>query len=377
MWLNLLPVQSVGPVQAPGHDLRHPGFVPGQLVEVRVQESQESGSLVIVIKGIPFHASSVIGPLRPGHSFQARVEQAEGPIVLNIMAPLSAPASVALSGISGGSPARVHDPVAAWLKELLPVQGSVTDGLDRLIAALRRSGSSEAPLLPHFEALRAAITLDPRELNGARIEAALRRLGLQHEHDLLARLAGSNHAPAGHAPAGPTLKSILLALVETYGHGPIGKTAERVREAEKVLHVLERIQVLTILNGPAGGVAAFELPLGDRSAHVYIEPEAGRDVKGAHDRTHRVVTLLALPTLGLVRAEALLASKQISVRILVERPDVESLVAASLPALEATLAAQGYMVASLSAGQAAADVLAGEDLKARVIPDRNLINLSV
>src|SRR5579885_2486280 len=113
--VQAVPAVSPSASRAGGQDNR-PSFVPGELVTLRVQQAERPGSLIILIKGIPFHATSSAGPLKPGDVLQARVEEAGGQVLLRL---LDRPEVLPQQGLSDSG---MTEQEIIWLKRLLPTE---------------------------------------------------------------------------------------------------------------------------------------------------------------------------------------------------------------------------------------------------------------
>lgn len=150
-------------------------------------------------------------------------------------------------------------------------------------------------------------------------------------------------------------------------------------DAQQVLTLIERTQVLALLNGQAGQPILFDLPLAcGGQVRLYLEERGGGE-GGSRDlpRSSRIVTLLTLDGLGPLRVETLLTGRRLSARFLLDRPEVREQVAGYLPALEASLSARGYHVEVLATDLGEPHVMRGDDLKAKSLPRVNLVHRKV
>lgn len=370
MLVDIHAVPAVAPSRTGGQEVRPP-FVPGELVDVRVQEAERPGSLIILIKGIPFQAVSYAGPLKAGEVFQARVEQTEGRLLLRLQ-PGDLP-----SPSSDTSTDQVADGAILWLRRLLPAEESFTAALDRLIDNLRMTVRTEpmrAQWLGRLEGLLAKILLHGEHLDGRQLKNALRDLGLQYESHL-ARLIQRDGQLPSPLPE-PTLKSWLLEQVRTEQRSnATAAPSTWLKQAEEVIKALDRTQVLNVVNLASGQPLVLTLPLTDGKVLLYIDPQPKG--QGADDEpAHRFSTILELDGLGRVRVDAVLTGKRLSARILLDRAETESFVASKLFGLTEALSSKGYVI-DVSAIRGGEEILNGEDLKSRALPHRPLVNVDV
>ncbi len=184
-----------------------------------------------------------------------------------------------------------------------------------------------------------------------------------------------------------TAKGRLAAILSEFDaqgpptHTGSGAVTGWVREAQEVLRLIERTQVVNSMNAQSGQPLVFELPMGWQGAssvRFYVER---RDEGGGHSaergpRPYRVVTMLDIEQMGAVRVDALFTGKQVSARVFVDRPDVERTATTMLPQLQAGLSAKGFTVEALSASVADKADVKGEDLDVKAMPKRRLLNLT-
>ena len=176
----------------------------------------------------------------------------------------------------------------------------------------------------------------------------------------------------------------ILAEFESRGQGSAATTGVLhgwSRDANDVLRLIERTQVVNSMNAQNGQPLVFELPLGWQGAssvRLYVErrEEGGGGTEGRGPRPYRVVTMLDVEQLGAVRVDALFTGKQVSARVFVDRPEVERTVTKMLPQLQAGLAAKGFTVEALSASVAETPNVKGEELDVKTMPKRRLLNLT-
>jgi len=140
-------------------------FTPGESVRATVLEMQDAGKLLILVKGLALTARSLAGPLQPGQVIQARVERAEGQILLKLELPPQSGEvrQPALSENGTGGRSSSQGRIGQALSEQAVVAGpSIPDlsGQAELPGGLYQKGQS-APSLPiqtgeHFLAVPAA-----------------------------------------------------------------------------------------------------------------------------------------------------------------------------------------------------------------------------
>lgn len=356
----MLPALSL--IAESGRPLDGPLLTPGESVRVTVLSTDDDGRLVILVKGTPLTAVSEVGTIPPGQVLTARVELLDGRLALRLE-----PAAGVAAGAAEAGGARDE---------------TVGESLARLLAAFGTAGDEPA-LTPQLRAELLALTerlaLPSGPLSAERVREAVLTLGLQHEHDLALRLL-ERGSLAGE-PGATTLKAwVLAALAQLTPEGRDGAPVW-AGHLERLAHALERMQALTVLKDGQGQPLLFELALawgGASPARLYVEERAGKGQSGRDDgRRWSLATVLELDGLGPVRVNAVLAGRRIGARLLVERPEVERAVAALLPLLLEGLAAQGFEVEALTAGLADLATLRGEDLRARTLSGRALVNVRV
>ena len=236
-------VQTPIPSQAEGQGPQRLAlFVPGDMVEATVVTALDTGSLLIMVKGIPVRATSQVLNLKPGEVFQARVELVDGQTILKVEQRVPASGQAQTIVTTPASPARI----AEILRTLLPAPAAESLGprLEHLTNAVReaaRQGSLPQNAAVQFERLLQRFALTPAQVTGGTLKDAMLALGLQHEQGLL---KGS---------ADPTLKGWLM---ERLAAAP---GAQWVTEAGAALAGLERLQVLNTLNMQTGQPVAFEI----------------------------------------------------------------------------------------------------------------------
>ncbi|TAJ08739.1 MAG: flagellar hook-length control protein FliK [Nitrospirae bacterium] len=172
--------------------------------------------------------------------------------------------------------------------------------------------------------------------------------------------------------AKPSGASSLSGNSEPEGSGRGGW----IRDAQQVLTLIERTQVLAVLNGQAGQPILFELPFANGGqARIYVE-ERTAGGRGSQDqaRSYNVVTLLELDGLGALRVDTLLTGKRLSARFLLDHPEVRQRVAGYLPALNTSLSAKGYQVDVLAADVGEPQQVRGDDVRARAVPRVSLVS---
>ena len=152
-----------------------------------------------------------------------------------------------------------------------------------------------------------------------------------------------------------------------------------MKEAQEVLKLIERTQVVNTLNTQSGQPLVFELPVawpGASAMRLYVERrEEGPGRHGNGPRPYRIVTMLELPEIGPIRVDAVFTGKKVTGRVLVERSDVGRLVTGMLPMLHEGLTAQGFVVEGLSASVAEPAHVRGEELDVKSVPHRRLLNV--
>jgi hypothetical protein len=184
-----------------------------------------------------------------------------------------------------------------------------------------------------------------------------------------------------------TAKGRLAAILSEFGTRgvPTQTTGNALtgwaREANEVLRLIERTQVVNSMNAQSGQPMVFELPMGWQGAssvRFYVErrDEGGGAAGDRGPRPYRVVTMLDLEQMGSVRVDALFTGKQVSARVFVDRPEIERIVTKMLPLLHAGLSAKGFRVDALSASVAETPSVKGADLDVKAMPKRRLINLT-
>lgn len=247
-------VQAPIPSQVEGQGPQRPAlFVPGDLVEATVVTTRDTGSLVIMVKGIPVQATSQVLNLKPGEVFLARVELVDGQTILKVEQRIPASGQAQAMAATQAGPTRI----AEILRTLLPAPPAESLGprLEQLTNAVReaaRQGSVPQNAAVQFERLLQRFALTPAQVTGGTLKDAMLALGLQHEQSLL---KGS---------AGPTLKGWLMARLAA------APGAQWITEAGAALAGLERLQALNTLNMQTGQPVAFEIlgPLLKKLTHA-------------------------------------------------------------------------------------------------------------
>ncbi|MEW6542343.1 MAG: flagellar hook-length control protein FliK [Nitrospirota bacterium] len=278
----------------------------------------------------------------------------------------------------------------------IPVEDPDLDGLARLLETTVRQERPTSAVASQFELLQgrlAAATRGGGEADGS------------SAGPVPGSPAGGNPAEAarpgpgteGKAPGGTgaalarpeIVAGERLAAAGQLGSLPESGSAQAVRwagepawtrEAEGLLRVIERAQVLNVLSQQAGQPLLFELPLGwdGGSFKFYLEerePDRDRGTEEGRERPYRVVTLLELDGLGALRVNALLTGKRIAARFLTEHRGVEQALAGFLPTLHENLTAQGYQVESLASATADAATVRGRELQLQTLPRHSLVNV--
>jgi hypothetical protein len=313
------------------------------------------------------------------------------------------------------SPADLGDPgpIFQLLRALLPADESFGVGLERLLQSVRTAVRQK--VLPEqagteLEKLHDRLVLKTGDPQEPQVKEALLAKGLQYEQSFLALLDKGDGGLKGTVE--PTLKGWLLAALKAHAEraraepaqaAPSGAQsqgapsdeallsrlsqapaqephAEWIKDARHLLRVIEREQVLNSLNFQSGQPLFVEVALGPwalSSASLYFNRLGGDGTKERQPagRSYSLVTLLQLDGIGAIRVDALLTGKRIAARFMVERPEVERAVKALLPRLKKGLSAGGYRVETLAATVADLNLIRGEDLRARTIPDLSLVNL--
>lgn len=247
-------------------------FVPGDLIEATVVTALDTGSLLIMVKGIPVQATSQVLNLKPGEVFQARVELVDGQTILKVEQRVPASGQAQTIATTPSSPARI----AEILRTLLPAPAAESIGprLEHLAQAVReaaRQGSVPPKAAAQFEHLLQRFALTPAQVTGATLKDAMLALGIQHEQSLL------------QGSAVPTLKGWLM---ERLAAAPGGQW---VTEAGAALAGLDRLQATSSLNMQTGQPVSFEIlgPLLEKLARavrdavrqgILPEREAGKFV---------------------------------------------------------------------------------------------------
>ena len=304
-------------------------------------------------------------------------------------------------------------PIFQLLRALLPADESFGVGLERLLQSVRTAVQQK--VLPEqagteLEKLHDRLVLKTGDPQEPQVKEALLAKGLQYEQSFLALLDKGDGGLKGTVE--PTLKGWLLAALKAHAEraraepaqaAPSGAQsqgapsdeallsrlsqapaqephAEWIKDARHLLRVIEREQVLNSLNFQSGQPLFVEVALGPwalSSASLYFNRLGGDGTKERQPagRSYSLVTLLQLDGIGAIRVDALLTGKRIAARFMVERPEVERAVKALLPRLKKGLSAGGYRVETLAATVADLNLIRGEDLRARTIPDLSLVNL--
>ncbi len=347
--------------------------------------------------GLVATLSKVPEAVEAGKEAQANQGQVQG---RSVQTPTSAH-----SNILANDPVNDPDPIPRLLRTLLPADESFDASFERLLRSVRTAVRHE--LLPdgvgsELEQLQERLVLKTGNISGPQVKEALLAKGLQHEQSLLPLLEKGGDGLKGAVE--PTLKGWLLATLRAHARSPVaepvettgpagafpvesphepaqGPLAEWVKDAQHMLRVIEREQVLNSLNVQTGQPLLLEIPLGPwalSSAWLYVsrlEGEGGGRPQGRTGRPYNLVSLLELDGIGAVRVDALLTGKRIAVRFLVERQDIERIVAALLPTLSKGLSQRGYQVEALTAAVAEPSVIRGEELRARAVPSLSLVSL--
>ncbi|TKB80678.1 MAG: flagellar hook-length control protein FliK [Nitrospira sp.] len=292
-------------------------------------------------------------------------------------------------------PARPGEPAPSQTSGLASVMVELLDALQEaggkqsleavMISRLTRSikelltGGDEADLLERQLSLlheRVATATQPETLVKAKQEVQALFVALDRAE-----------ARSGDPVLLATAKSRLAMILSDLSKGQTSEQASPaslsgwMREALEVLRMIERTQVVNAMNAQNGQPLVFELPLGFPGAsfvrvHVERRDEGGGTSRERDLRPYRVVTMLDVEHIGAIRVDALFTGKQVSARVFVDRPEVERVVTAMLPILHAGLSAQGFTVEGLSASVAESRSVKGEDLAAKAVPQRRLVNLT-
>ncbi|MBI5410913.1 MAG: flagellar hook-length control protein FliK [Nitrospirae bacterium] len=299
------------------------------------------------------------------------------------------------------------DPIPQLLRMLLPADESFGSSLERLLSSVQTA--VQRKILPEqagneLERLHERLVLKTSDISGPQVKEAVLAKGLQHEQALLSLVDKGGDGNKGTVE--PTLKGWLMATLAAHakqnpaelvgearaawvlpGEPPQesaqGPLAGWVKDAHHMLRVVEREQVLNSLNVQTGQPLLIEVPLGPwaaSSAWLYVsklEGEGAGQQQGPAGRPYSLVTLLELDGIGAIRVDALLTGKRIAARFMVERQDIERAVTALLPILNKGLSHQGYQVEALTARVGEPSVIRGEELRARMVPSRSLVNVRV
>lgn len=297
------------------------------------------------------------------------------------------------------------NPIPQLLRMLLPADESFGSSLERLLRSVQTAVQHK--ILPEqagneLERLHERLVLKTSDISGPQVKEAVLAKGLQHEQALLSLVDKGRDGSKGAVE--PTLKSWLMATLAAHAkqnpaelvgearaagslpgdppqesaQGPLVGWA---KDAQHMLRVVEREQVLNSLNIQTGQPLLIEVPLGPwaaSSAWLYVsklEGEGAGQQQGPAGRPYSLVTLLELDGIGAIRVDALLTGKRIAARFMVERQDIERAVTALLPILNKGLSHQGYQVEALTARVGEPSVIRGEELRARMVPSLTLVSV--
>lgn len=297
------------------------------------------------------------------------------------------------------------NPIPQLLRTLLPADESFGSSLERLLRSVQTAVQHK--ILPEqagseLERLHERLVLKTSDISGPQVKEAVLAKGLQHEQALLSLVDKGGDGSKGTVE--PTLKGWLMGTLATHakqnpaelvgearaalvlpGEPPQesaqGPLAGWVKDAQHMLRVVEREQVLNSLNIQTGQPLLIEVPLGPwaaSSAWLYVsklEGEGAGQQQGPAGRPYSLVTLLELDGIGAIRVDALLTGKRIAARFMVERQDIERAVTALLPTLNKGLSHQGYQVEALTARVGEPSVIRGEELRARMVPSLTLVSV--
>jgi len=368
-------------------------FASGESVQATVLELLDDGRTVVSIKGMRLKASAQAGSLRIGQVLQARVERNDGQILLRLDP---------LPGPSSGRQASHANPVVQLLRTLLPADESFEQSIQRLLKTVREAVKNQA--LPEqsgeaLEQLALRLLLDVAQADGLRLKEALRTKGLQYERSLRSSAEPEADGPENPEAFGPTLKGWLLETLNAHGKGAYDETAAAsgaeepasarapvpawVKDAQQMLKVIEREQVLNALNAQQGLPLMLTVPLTAGPVASLLLYVVQPDGEGAGQKPrpsakpYSLVTLLELDGIGSVRVDALLTGTRLAARLMVERPEIDQAMARLLPVLRQGLTSQGYQVEGLSSTVADPALVRGEDLPAPTAAARNLLNLKI
>ncbi|MEC4890857.1 MAG: flagellar hook-length control protein FliK [Nitrospira sp.] len=405
----------------------------GEAVQATVLELLDDGRMVVSVKGLRLKASSLAGPLRIGQVLQARVERSDGQILLKLD-PLPGPSAGRQPGasdsgglsIQAGSDgpekfrqiaarelpqaaqlqssrqAGLPDPVAQLLRALLPADESFVKSFQRLLKTVREAVKRQA--LPEqageeLEQLALRLLLNAARADGPGLKEALEAKGLQYERSLRSSAEQEAAGPGNSEASGITLKKWLLEVLKVHGKGAYDETAAAsgaeepasarapvpawVKDAQQMLKVIEREQVLNALNVQQGLPLMLNVPLTAgpvASLFLYVvQPDgegAGQEPRPSA-KPYSLVTLLELDGIGSIRVDALLTGTRLAARVMVERPEIDQAMALMLPVLRQGLTSQGFQVEGLSSTVADPALVRGEDLPVPTAAARNLLNLKI
>jgi hypothetical protein len=161
-----------------------------------------------------------------------------------------------------------------------------------------------------------------------------------------------------------------------------GSVAGTVREqAHELLTAIERTQVLNSINGERGQPVTFQIPIvldsQTSTAQFYIEgrPDEARTI-APEERHYTVVALLDLSGLGQLRIDLALHRKNLSVKVTVERTDVETFANQLLPDLGQGLKDRGFALEFLKCERKMEGSTGATELRDRTLP-KNVVNLRI
>lgn len=203
-------------------------LVPGETIEATVVQSQETGSLVILVKGIPVEATSQVGRLQVGQVLHARVEQGDGQILLRV----GSQAEVPETTLTVSGEAATAERATQLLRSLLPAGTSLVASLQKLVQTVRASADGGA--LPNQAAAGLAdlverIEVKPGPVSAETLQKAIQTLGLDHEHRVSERVMNGETLAGATLP--PSLKAWLLTAIAEQGT----TTAVRNLSADRLL----------------------------------------------------------------------------------------------------------------------------------------------
>jgi hypothetical protein len=193
-------------------------LVPGDLIEATVVQSQETGNLVILVKGIPIEATSQVGRLQVGQTLHARVEQGDGQILLRVGAQAELPATTLTVTGEAGTAERT----AQLLRVLLPAGNSLVSSLQKLVQTVRASAESGAltdQAVTGLATLLDKLQVKPGPVTADSLRQALQALGLEYERQLSEQVAQGQSLGSASIPF--SLKGWLMSAVADQGRATV------------------------------------------------------------------------------------------------------------------------------------------------------------